>query len=155
MQSSATTIEEYLTSLPEERKASFLKLRETILNNLPKGFTEELSYGMIGYLVPHSIYPAGYHCNPKLPLPFINIASQKNFVALYHMGIYAKPELLEWFVSEYPKYSKQKLDMGKSCIRFKKMDGIPFELIAQLVQKMSVEDWINCYESEFKYKQSK
>jgi uncharacterized protein YdhG (YjbR/CyaY superfamily) len=155
MQSSATTIEEYLTSLPEERKATFLKLRETILNNLPKGFTEELSYGMLGYLVPHSIYPAGYHCNPKLPLPFINIASQKNFVALYHMGIYAKPELLEWFVSEYPKYSKQKLDMGKSCIRFKKMDGIPFELIAQLVQKMSVEDWINCYESEFKYKQSK
>lgn len=155
MQSSATTIEEYLTSLPEERKASFLKLRETILNNLPKGFTEELSYGMLGYLVPHSIYPEGYHCNPKLPLPFINIASQKNFVALYHMGIYAKPELLEWFVSEYPKYSKQKLDMGKSCIRFKKMDGIPFELIAQLVQKMSVEDWINCYESEFKYKQSK
>ncbi|MEA9415850.1 MULTISPECIES: DUF1801 domain-containing protein [unclassified Flavobacterium] len=155
MQSSATTIEEYLTSLPEERKATFLKLRETILNNLPKGFTEELSYGMLGYLVPHSIYPAGYHCNPKLPLPFINIASQKNFVALYHMGIYAKPELLEWFVSEYPKYSKQKLDMGKSCIRFKKMDDIPFELIAQLVQKMSVEDWINCYESEFKYKQSK
>ncbi|KIC01250.1 hypothetical protein OA88_14930 [Flavobacterium sp. JRM] len=155
MQSSAATIEEYLTSLPEERKISFLKLRETILNNLPKGFTEELSYGMLGYLVPHSIYPAGYHCNPKLPLPFINIASQKNFVALYHMGIYAKPELLEWFVAEYPKYSKQKLDMGKSCIRFKKMDDIPFELIAQLVQKMSVEDWINCYETEFKYKQSK
>jgi uncharacterized protein YdhG (YjbR/CyaY superfamily) len=155
MQSSAATIEEYLTSLPEERKNSFLKLRETILNNLPKGFTEELSYGMLGYLVPHSIYPVGYHCNPKLPLPFINIASQKNFVALYHMGIYAKPELLEWFVAEYPKYSKQKLDMGKSCIRFKKMDDIPFELIAQLVQKMSVEDWISCYETEFKYKQSK
>ncbi|KFF09887.1 DUF1801 domain-containing protein [Flavobacterium hydatis] len=155
MQSSATTIEEYLTSLPEERKPSFLKLREAILNNLPEGFTEELSYGMLGYLVPHSIYPAGYHCNPKLPLPFINIASQKNFIALYHMGIYAKPELLEWFVSEYPKYCKQKLDMGKSCIRFKKMDDIPFDLIAQLVQKMSVEDWINCYESQFKYKQSK
>jgi uncharacterized protein YdhG (YjbR/CyaY superfamily) len=155
MQSSAKTIQEYLSSLPEERKLSFFKLRETILTNIPEGFTEELSYGMLGYLVPHSIYPDGYHCNPKLPLPFINIASQKNFVALYHMGIYAKPELLEWFVSEYPKYSKQKLDMGKSCIRFKKMDGIPFELIAQLVQKMSVEDWINCYESEFKYKQSK
>jgi uncharacterized protein YdhG (YjbR/CyaY superfamily) len=155
MQSLATTIEEYLTSLPEERKTSFLKLREAILNNLPEGFTEELSYGMLGYLVPHSIYPAGYHCNPKLPLPFINIASQKNFIALYHMGIYAKPELLEWFVSEYPKYCKQRLDMGKSCIRFKKMDDIPFDLIAQLVQKMSVEDWINCYELQFKNKQSK
>jgi uncharacterized protein YdhG (YjbR/CyaY superfamily) len=150
MQSSAKTIEEYLLSLPEERKLSFLKLRETILNNIPKGFTEELSYGMVGYLVPHSIYPEGYHCNPKLPLPFINIASQKNFIALYHMGIYAKPELLEWFVTEYPKYSKQKLDMGKSCIRFKKIDDIPFQLIAALVQKMSVEDWINCYETQFK-----
>lgn len=150
MQSSAKTIEEYLSSLPEERKPSFLKLRETILNNIPKGFTEELSYGMLGYLVPHSIYPEGYHCNPKLPLPFINIASQKNFIALYHMGIYAKPELLEWFVTEYPKHSKQKLDMGKSCIRFKKMDDIPYDLIAALVQKMSVTEWINCYETQFK-----
>jgi uncharacterized protein YdhG (YjbR/CyaY superfamily) len=150
MQSSAKTIEEYLSSLPEERKRSFLKLRETILNNIPKGFTEELSYGMLGYLVPHSIYPEGYHCNPKLPLPFINIASQKNFIALYHMGIYAKPELLEWFVTEYPKHSKQKLDMGKSCIRFKKMDDIPYDLIAALVQKMSVAEWINCYETQFK-----
>ncbi|AYN04454.1 DUF1801 domain-containing protein [Flavobacterium sp. 140616W15] len=150
MQSSAKTIEEYLSSLPEERKLSFLKLRETILNNIPKGFTEELSYGMLGYLVPHSIYPAGYHCNPKLPLPFINIASQKNFIALYHMGIYAKPELLEWFVTEYPKHSKQKLDMGKSCIRFKKMDDIPYDLIAALVQKMSVTEWINCYETQLK-----
>ncbi|MCV9927811.1 DUF1801 domain-containing protein [Flavobacterium sp. LS1R49] len=154
MQSSAKTIEEYLTSLPEERKIPFLKLRETLLNTIPKGLTEELSYGMLGYLVPHSVYPAGYHCNPKLPLPFINIASQKNFIALYHMGIYAKPELLEWFVAEYPKYSKQKLDMGKSCIRFKKMDDIPFDLIALLVQKMSVTDWINCYETKFKHSKS-
>lgn len=150
MQSSAKTIEEYLSSLPEERKPSFLKLRETILNNIPKGFTEELSYGMLGYLVPHSIYPEGYHCNPKLPLPFINIASQKNFIALYHMGIYAKPDLLDWFVTEYPKHSKQKLDMGKSCIRFKKMDEIPFDLIAELLQKISVAEWINCYETQFK-----
>ena len=150
MQSSAKTIEEYLSSLPEERKPSFLKLRETILNNIPKGFTEELSYGMLGYLVPHSIYPEGYHCNPKLPLPFINIASQKNFIALYHMGIYAKPDLLDWFVTEYPKHSRQKLDMGKSCIRFKKMDEIPFDLIAELLQKISVAEWINCYETQFK-----
>ncbi|MCD0476586.1 DUF1801 domain-containing protein [Flavobacterium sp. EDS] len=150
MQSSAKTIEEYLSSLPEERKLPFLKLRETILNNIPKGFTEEVSYGMLGYLVPHSIYPEGYHCNPKLPLPFINIASQKNFIALYHMGIYAKPDLLDWFVTEYPKHTKQKLDMGKSCIRFKKMDEIPFDLIAELVQKISVAEWISCYETQFK-----
>ncbi len=102
---------------------------------------------MVGCVVPHSIYPDGYHCDPKLPLPFLSIGSQKNFIALYHMGIYANPELLQWFVTEYPKHSKQKLDMGKSCIRFKKLDQIPFELIAQLVQKMSVVDWISCYKS--------
>ena len=105
---------------------------------------------MIGYVVPHSIYPNGYHCEPKLPLPFMAIDSQKNFIALYHMGIYAKPELLNWFVTEYPKHSQQKLDMGKSCIRFKKMNQIPFDLIAELVQKMSVQEWITCYESAFK-----
>ena len=150
MQSTATSIEAYLQEIPEDRKDAFTKLRETILENIPKGFVEQMSYGMIGYVVPHSIYPGGYHCEPKLPLPFVNIASQKNFIALYHMGIYAKPELLKWFVSEYPKHSKQKLDMGKSCIRFKKMDQIPFDLIAELVQKMSIDEWITCYESAFK-----
>ena len=150
MQSTATSIEAYLEEIPEERKIAFTKLRETILENIPKGFVEQMSYGMIGYVVPHSIYPNGYHCEPKLPLPFIAIASQKNFIALHHMGIYAKPELLNWFVNEYPKHSKQKLDMGKSCIRFKKMDQIPFDLIAELVQKMSIDEWITCYESSFK-----
>ena len=150
MQSTATSIEAYLQEIPDDRKDAFTKLRETILENIPKGFVEQMSYGMIGYVVPHSIYPGGYHCEPKLPLPFVNIASQKNFIALYHMGIYAKPELLKWFVSEYPKHSKQKLDMGKSCIRFKKMDQIPFDLIAELVQKMSIDEWITCYESSFK-----
>ena len=148
MQSTATSIKAYLEEIPEERKIAFTKLRETILENIPKGFVEQMSYGMIGYVVPHSIYPGGYHCEPKLPLPFIAIASQKNFIALYHMGIYAKPELLNWFVSEYPKNSTQKLDMGKSCIRFKKMDQIPFELIAELAQKMSVQELITCYESQ-------
>lgn len=149
MQSAASTINDYLTDIPEERKPAFLKLRETILNNIPKGFIEQMSYGMIGYLVPHDLYPKGYHCNPKLPLPFVNIASQKNFIALYHMGIYANPQLLQWFVDEYPKHSNQKLDMGKSCIRFKKMDQIPFDLIGELMQKISVADWIDCYESKF------
>ncbi|WNM18821.1 DUF1801 domain-containing protein [Flavobacterium capsici] len=150
MQSSAKTIEQYLLELPEERKSVMNKLRNTILENLPNGFKEGIAYGMIGYVVPHSIYPSGYHCDPKIPLPFMSIASQKNFVALYHMGIYSKKELLDWFVSEYPKHCKTKLDMGKSCIRFKKMDDIPFELIAQLTQKVIVEDWISMYESALK-----
>ncbi|WP_413998160.1 DUF1801 domain-containing protein [Flavobacterium sp. W1B] len=149
MQSTAATINDYLTTIPEERKPAFLKLRETILNNIPKGFVEQISYGMIGYIVPHTIYPKGYHCDPKLPLPFVNIASQKNFIALYHMGIYANPQLSQWFIDEYPKHSNQKLDMGKSCIRFKKMDQIPFDLIGSLLQKISIEEWINCYESTF------
>ena len=150
MQTTAKSIEAYLEEIPKDRKIAFAKLRKTIQENIPNGFVEQMSYGMIGYVVPHSIYPNGYHCEPKLPLPFIAIASQKNFIALHHMGIYAKPELLNWFVNEYPKHSKQKLDMGKSCIRFKKMDQIPFDLIAELVQKMSIDEWITCYESSFK-----
>ncbi len=150
MQSSAETVTAYLDEIPSERKAAFLKLRETMVRNIPEGFSEQISYGMLGFVVPHSIYPNGYHCDPKLPLPFAGIASQKHFIALYHMGIYANPELLQWFVNEYPKHSKQKLDMGKSCIRFKKWDQIPFELIAELMRKMTVTDWINCYETQFK-----
>ena len=152
MQSTATSIEAYLEEIPLERKIAFTKLRETILENIPKGFVEQMSYGMIGYVVPHSIYPAGYHCESKLPLPFIAIASQKNFIALYHMGIYANPELLNWFIAEYPKYSPRKLDMGKSCMRFKKSDDIPFDLIAELCQKITPQDWITLYEREFKKK---
>lgn len=150
MQSNATTVTAYLEEIPEERKEAFFKLRDTILTNIPKGFSEQLNYGSLGYVVPHSIYPNGYHCHPKLPLPFIALANQKNFIALYHMGIYADPELLNWFVSEYPKHCEQKLDMGKSCIRFKKMDQIPFDLIGELVKKMEVQEWITCYESSFK-----
>lgn len=150
MQSKASTPDEYIAELPEERVSAMKKLRKIILDNLPKGFEETMSYGMIGYVVPHSIYPDGYHCTPELPLPFMNIASQKNFIALYHSGIYADEKLLNWFTSEYPKYVKTKLDMGKSCIRFKKPDQIPYDLIAELVQKMSVQDWIDKYESAVK-----
>jgi uncharacterized protein YdhG (YjbR/CyaY superfamily) len=150
MESKLKTINDYLTEIPEERKLVFQKLRQVILDNIPKGFVEQISYGMIGYVVPHLTYQNGYHCDPKLPLPFVNIASQKNFIALYHIGIYANPEISEWFTSEYPKHSKQKLDMGKSCIRFKKLDQIPFNLIAQLMKKISVEEWINYYESHIK-----
>lgn len=150
MTSNASTPDEYIAELPEERATAVQKLRDTIKKNLPKGFEETISYGMIGYVVPHSIYTDGYHCSPELPLPFINIASQKNFIALYHSGIYADEKLLNWFTSEYPKYVKTKLDMGKSCVRFKKVDQIPYELIAELVQKMSVQDWIDKYESVVK-----
>lgn len=139
-------IEEYLEDLPEDRRAVIEKLRVIIKNNIPEGFEEMINYDMIGYVVPHKIYPAGYHCDPKLPLPFINIASQKNYIALYHMGIYADKPLLDWFVDAYQKVCKYKLDMGKSCIRFKKLNDIPYELIGELVSKVTVNDWINKYE---------
>lgn len=148
------TVVDYINEIQEERRTSFLQLRETILNNIPNGFEEEMSYGMIGYVVPHKIYPDGYHCNPKLPLPFIAIASQKNFIALYHMGISINPLLLEWFTAEYSKQCSYKLDMGKSCIRFKKMDQIPFDLLSELIQKISVQEWIDCYESKIKNRKS-
>jgi len=150
MQSTAATVEEYLNSLPDDRKAAMEQIRAVLLKNLPKGFKETMGYGMMGYVVPHSLYPAGYHCSPELPLPFISIASQKNFIAVYHMGIYADPALLEWFTAEYPRHCKSKLDMGKSCIRFKKLNDIPYDLIGTLAGKMTVADWIALYEQQFK-----
>ena len=150
MKIAAKNIEEYLKNISEERKLYINKLRTIILNNIPNGFEECLNYGMIGYVVPLSIYPDGYHCSPNLPLPFINIASQKNFIALYHMGIYATPKIHDWFVNEYPKHCKYKIDMGKSCIRFKKMEDIPYDLIAELMQKITVKDWIKTYEKNIK-----
>jgi len=146
----ANTPEEYIAQLPQDRQRVIKKLRTIIKTNLPKGFEEGINYKMLGYYVPHSIYPDGYHCNSKDPLPFLNIASQKNSVNLYHSGIYAEPKLYDWFVAEYPKHCKRKLDMGKSCIRFKKMDDIPYELIGELCKKMSVEEWITIYETAIK-----
>lgn len=149
MTSKATSVDQYINEAPEDRRAALQKLRSIILENLPEGFQEEISYGMIGYVVPHSIYPKGYHCTPELPLPFMSFASQKNSINFYHMGIYAKPELYNWFVAEYPKHSKQKLDIGKSCLRIKKPENIPFELIGELAKKMSVSEWIETYEKAF------
>lgn len=146
----ANTPEDYIAQIPDERKAILKKLTAIIKENLPKGFEEGINYKMIRYYVPHNIYPDGYHCNPKEPLPFINVASQKNSIKLYHMGIYAKSQLLDWFIGEYPKNCKYKLDMGKSCIRFKKFNDIPFELIAKLCNKITVEEWINIYENAIK-----
>lgn len=150
MISNAKSPEEYINEAPEERRDSLIKLRNIIKENLPTGFKEGMSYGMIGYFIPHEIYPAGYHCNPSLPLPFMSFASQKNSINFYHMGIYADKNLFEWFVNEYPKYSTKKLDMGKSCIRFKKEQDIPYQLIGELVKKMSPNQWISVYEENFK-----
>ena len=141
-----TSLASYINQLPTERKKVISKLRKTILEHLPNGFEEKLSYGMIGYVVPHKIYPKGYHCNPELPLPFINLASQKNYISLYHMGLYADQKLLNWFIAEYEMSGAGILDMGKSCIRFKDTVDIPYPLIGKLCSKMSAENWIKLYE---------
>jgi len=152
MQSAATTPQEYIASLQEDRREAVQKLRDVINKNLPEGFSEGIGYGMLGWAVPHAVYPAGYHCNPALPLPFISIASQKNFIAIHHMGLYASKDLLDWFIAEYPNHVNTKLDMGKGCVRFKKIDTIPYKLIGQLVSKMDMQEWIKLYESGLKKK---
>jgi hypothetical protein len=150
MKTPETTIVEILANVAEDRKEAFTKLHQTIVSNLPQGFEPGISYGMLGYVIPHSLYPAGYHCKPAEPLPFASIASQKNSINFYHMGLYADPSLMEWFVAEYPKHSTQKLDMGKSCLRFKKIEHIPYDLLGQLMQKMTAEQWITLYERNLK-----
>ena len=152
MQYKATSADDYISQVPAERQDSLKKLRKVIKDNLSKGFEEGIQYGMVGYYVPHSVYPDGYHCDPKTPLPFMSFASQKNSVNLYHSGIYAKKELHDWFVNEYPKHCKRKLDMGKSCIRFKYIDDIPFNLIGELTRKMTSKEWIDLYETNIKKK---
>lgn len=143
------TTDSFIGQLPEERKEPMKRLTDTLRKHLPKGF-EESANTMIHYVIPFSLYPPGYHCPPKQPLPFISVASQKNFIALYHMGLYADPELLDWFVASYPNHAKYKLDMGKSCIRFKKMEDIPYALIGELAEKVTPEQWVAVYESRFK-----
>ncbi len=150
MQSKASTPKTYIAELPEDRKEPIRKFRKVILDNLPDGFEEQMTYGMLGYVVPHSRYPDGYHCDPKQPLPFINLASQKNYIALYHSGIYSDPKLLDWFTNQWPKHMDTKLDMGKSCIRFKNPTKIPYELMGELVRKMTVDAWIERYEKAIK-----
>ena len=146
MKTPGTTVEDILANIPEERKEAFYKLHQTIVDHLPAGFEPGISYGGLGYVVPHRLYPAGYHCKPTEPLPFAGLASQKNSINFYHMGIYSDPDLMDWFLAEYPKHSSQKLDMGKSCIRFKKPEHIPYQLMGQLMEKMTAEQWIALYE---------
>lgn len=150
MNATGKTVNEILINLPQDRAEPFNKLHDVIMKNLPQGFEAAISYGGLGYVIPHTLYPAGYHCKPSEPLPFAGIASQKNSINFYHMGIYADPELLKWFVTEYTKQCKQKLDMGKSCVRFKKLDEIPYTLIGELMKKMSVKEWIYVYENKIK-----
>jgi hypothetical protein len=146
MTSDSVTPEDYIAQLPADRKGPMIKLRNEILKNIPAGFKESMTYGMIGYCVPHSLFPKGYHCDPSKPLGLASIASQKNFIAVYHMGIYGNTKLLDWFVKEYPKHTDAKLDMGKACIRFKNPEKIPFKLFGELMSKLTVKDWIKIYE---------
>lgn len=146
----ASSVDEYYELIPDDRKEAMLKLREVINSNIPKGFEEALSYGMPGWVVPHSLYPAGYHCKPEEPLPFLSIASQKNFIGFYHMGVYADNKLTQWFQEEYAKRVPTKLDMGKSCVRLKKPANIPYDLIGELCTKITAERWIEIYESNIK-----
>ena len=147
MTSDARTPHEYLARLPDDRRPIVEALRVQLLDNLPPGFAEQMQYGMLGYVVPHSLYPKGYHTNSSIPLPFINLASQKNYIALYHSGIYVDAQLKDWFVQAYAERVPHKLDMGKSCIRFKKMGEIPYALIGELATKMTPQEWIDLYEA--------
>src|SRR5690606_9339374 len=149
MQIKAENPQDYINQVPENQKEAIIQLRKVIQDNIPDGFQETMNYGMIGYVVSHYIFPDGYHCDPKLPLPFASIAAQKNFVAVYHMGVYANPELYQWFVDEHAKRSKKKLDMGKSCIRYKKFEDIPFDLIGELFSKVNPDQWIEVYEANY------
>ena len=144
------TIESYINSLPKDRKEPVHKIIKVVEGNIPVGYAKIMNYSMPSFVIPHSIYPAGYHVTPDLPLPFIGVSNQKSSISLHHMGLYADPELLDWFKSEYPKHSSTELDMGKSCIRFKKFNEIPYELIGILSNKMTVKNWIDIYEQNIK-----
>lgn len=146
MTSDAKTPEEYIESLPPDRREPIARLRDTIRKNLPDGFVETMGYGMLTYSVPLSTYPKGYHVGKDVPLGLMSVASQKNFIAVYHMGVYSDPELLRWFQDEYSRRVAGRLDMGKSCIRFKKIEAIPYDLIGELASKLTPEAWIEIYE---------
>lgn len=145
MRSTATTIEDYLAELPEDRREAIQAVRETILKNLPAGYEEGVQYGAIGYFVPHSIYPAGYHCDPSQPVPFVGLASQKNHMGIYLMCVYGDPEHEAWFRQAWAKTGK-KLDMGKSCVRFKKIEDVPLKVIGQTIKRVPVKKFIARYE---------
>lgn len=145
MQSKAKTVAEYLKELPEDRRNAISKIRAVIRKNLPKGYEEQMIYGMIGYVVPHKVYPAGYHVNPETPVPFASLASQKNYIALYLMTLYQKGGIEEWFRERF-RAAGRKLDMGKSCVRFKKLEDVPLDIIGEAIAKVPVAEFIRRYE---------
>jgi hypothetical protein len=146
----AATPDEYVAGLPEDRREIVAAMRKVINNNLPAGFKECMTYGMIGWVVPHSLYPPGYHCDPKLPLGFMSLASQKNYISLHSMCLYGNSKELEWFQNEWPKHSSKKLNMGKGCIRFVKPEDVPLDLIGQLASRVTPQQWIDMYEKAIK-----
>lgn len=139
--------EAYISQIDDKWRDSFVQLSEIVQNHIPDGFESVLQYGGISFVVPLSTYPQGYHVTPNTPLPFISIIAQKKHLSLYHMGVYSDPELLHWFQEEYAKQVPTKLNMGKSCIRFTNPSKIPYSLIGELVEKMTVTDWIQRYEA--------
>ncbi len=152
MQSKATTVDAYIKELPEDRAKGVKALRAVILKNLDKGYTEGMNYGMIGYYVPHSIFPAGYHCDPRQPLPFAGLASQKNYLSLYLGGLYCgcdggePSEHLKWFQDAWAKSGKRKLDMGKACIRFKSVEDVPLDVIGEAIRRVPLKVYLEYYE---------
>jgi uncharacterized protein YdhG (YjbR/CyaY superfamily) len=152
MQSQASTVTAYLAELPTDRKTVVADVRRAIKRNLPAGFVEIMQYGMISYVVPLVKFPAGYHTTPNTPLPFIALAAQKNYVALYHMGLYGNRTLLAWFTKAYAAADVGKLDMGKSCIRFKKIQQVPVALLAELASKISMAEYIAQYQAALRSK---
>ena len=146
MQSKATTVKQYLAELPVDRRAAIETVRQIILNNLDRAYEEGMQYGMIGYYVPHSIYPSGYHCDPRQPLPFACLASQKNYMSLYLGCVYGEHEIARWFVQTWAKTGK-KLDMGKSCVRFRKVEDLALDVIGEAIRRMPAKTFIAYYES--------
>lgn len=140
-------IADYLASLPPDRADAVRRLLDVFRVHLPPGFEETMAYGMPSFVVPHSRYPDGYHCDPSQPLPFISIGNQKRHVSLYHSGLYADPELMAWFETTWPEHVPTKLNAGKSCVRFTRMDRIPYDLIAELAGRVTVDDWVARYEA--------
>lgn len=146
MTSEAKTVNDYLAGLPPERQAAIGKVREVILAHLPVGYEERMQYGMISYVVPHSLYPAGYHCDPKQALTMASLASQKNHMALYLMCAYGHRETREWFETAY-RASGKKLDMGKACVRFRKLEDLPLEVIGQAIARVPVQKYVQSVEA--------
>ena len=146
MAAKPTTVKEYLDSLPEDRRKALRKVRAAVNKGLPKGYKEGIQYGMLGWFIPHRVYPAGYHCDPKQPVPFAGLASQKNYMSLYLMCIYGDEKHKGWFEKEWKKSGK-KLDMGKSCIRFKKVEDLPLEVITEAVSRVPVDKFLAHYEA--------